>query len=336
MATFTAIASGKANEAGTWDKVALVPGAEDEIVMGGSFEVKMDATLSVLKVELKEKGKINLSKALTVTGTGVALKASGETSVTQSATGKFTLAVAAGSTMELSCAVDMKVVLFQGSATSKYKLTEKLTASTSVTLKAGIITTSNNEISVGSFFFESATAKELVLGSSVIKCSATGESWQAGTGVGLTIKAETSTIELTNTEATFSAASLTYNILTFTGKVIKITGSGTFTTINFSLTGTESERSVEFTEAATITFTTITKSAGTQKWASNKAATAYKLKKASGTLSVEQVLLKDSTAEGGATFTDIKTGAETTNVSGNTGWTFETVSASSVVPLMVF
>lgn len=324
MAVLTAKESGSAKTAKTWTPEEE-PKSTSELVIPTGIEVKFDTTITVAKLETTGGAKLNLTKGLTIGGAGNSLKLSSETVVSVTSVGKFNLSPPSTSTTEpITGGKDLVSLTIAGTATSKIKLTEKLTASTGLTLKGGLLTTANQEISCGFFNFEAATTKELILGSSIIKCTGTGEAWAAGTGFGLTIKAETSTIELTNESATFLGAGFTYNVVKFTGKIVTIRPGGcTIPTLELLLTGTEAEREVNFELGSVLTFTTMTKASGTIKFNSSSAGSAYKLKKASGTLTVKQVLLKDSTAEGGATFVDVKTASETTNISGNTGWTFE-------------
>lgn len=216
-------------------------------------------------------------------------------------------------------------MFFAASATTKYKLASKLTASTEIVVKAGILQTENQEVSAGTMVTEGAANKELILGSSTVKLTATTP-WTMQTGEGnLTIKAETSTIECTNASATFNSGNYKYNAVTFTGTKATINGGGEYTSLNFSLTGTEAEREIQVAKTTAITVASITKSAGTIKLASTEAGKAFKIIKTSGTLEIEKATIKDSTAEGGATFKDING----TDAGGNTGWTFETVVAGS-------
>lgn len=95
-------------------------------------------------------------------------------------------------------------------------------------------------------------------------------------------------------------------------------------------------RAVQFASAATVVITeelAISGSAGNLVTVTaSTGASAAILKKTSGIVAVDYVSLKDSKAEGGATF---YAGAHSTNVSGNSGWAFEEGPQKSQYPAAV-
>jgi hypothetical protein len=99
--------------------------------------------------------------------------------------------------------------------------------------------------------------------------------------------------------------------------VVTFLGSNTFNaftinapkTVTFTVSTTQTISSFVATGSSGNVITINTTSAGT----------AATLSKSSGIVSCDWLSLKDSTATGGATF---YAGANSTNVSGNTGWTF--------------
>jgi hypothetical protein len=106
---------------------------------------------------------------------------------------------------------------------------------------------------------------------------------------------------------------------------LTIAGSNTITTIANSVQPT----SFSFTSGTTQTITnwTVSGTAGNLVTIiSSTAGTAATLSKASGTVSSDYLSLKDSTATGGATW---YAGANSTNVSGNSGWIFTGPPAAS-------
>lgn len=109
---------------------------------------------------------------------------------------------------------------------------------------------------------------------------------------------------------TFAVAGCSFNKLDLSaaaGRVIKLAGEKTFTVKEAVATGSAGK-------LVTIESTT--------------AGKAWILKCTSGTISWDYVSLKDSKAEGGATF---YAGANSTNVSGNSGWTFTAPEAAPTV-----
>jgi len=109
--------------------------------------------------------------------------------------------------------------------------------------------------------------------------------------------------------------------------ILTINGSGTFTGLAISGTRT---KSIKFDAPKTTTITTPTffsgVSGGVITIASTTASTAATISCASGTVSSDYLSLQDSTATGGASF---YAGANSTDVSGNTGWVFTAPPASN-------
>lgn len=335
MAVLTAKKTGKASEAATWTPEEA-PGAASELVVPTGIEVKFEATLSVASLKTEGAAKLSLIKQLTVTGAGAALDLSIETvlSVTTAA-GKFSFAPGSGTIEPKTRGKDLVVLALTGTAApsgSKFKLVEALTASTEIIFKGGVWKTEGFEVVTGQIITEGVTAREVFLGASTIKLTGKTGGWFVSS---TTITAEGSTIQLTGTtgaEATnvnFKGEGAIYNVVTITAEKVKIQGSATFATLNLNSSGV-GVHTVIFAAGGVYTVTTLAKSAGALTLESETAATPFKFKKASGTVTLESVSLKDSTAEGGAEFKDVNG----TNVSGNTGWTFETSSTGSV-PLMV-
>ncbi len=143
----------------------------------------------------------------------------------------------------------------------------------------------------------------------------------AGTNVSVT---GTGTISLTSASAqTFSGGGIqTYPTLNQGGAgALTITGSNGFTDITntYSATGATT---ITFTAGTTQTVSNFTATGTVGKVLtinSSSAGSAATLSKASGTVSVDYMSIRDSTATGGASW---YAGANSTNVSGNTGWIF--------------
>lgn len=168
-----------------------------------------------------------------------------------------------------------------------------------------------------------SSTRTITMGSGTWTLSGTGTTWNASTTTGLTLNKDTSTIVVSNTSATaktFIGGGLTYNNVTFSGDNITVTGANTFNTLAINNAGLAN--GLKLTNGVTQTVTNITTNGSAGNLAilqSTSAGSAATISKASGTVSVDYMSIKDSTATGGATF---YAGANSTNVSGNTGWTF--------------
>lgn len=138
-----------------------------------------------------------------------------------------------------------------------------------------------------------------------------------------TLYSEESTIIIDDTSATlktFSGYDETYNNLTITGDNVKITGSNTFHTLTLNNDGLTNGTLFEAGETQTINTLDARGTSGNlvviQSTSSGSAAT---ISKSSGVVSCDYLSVKDSTATGGASW---YAGANSTSVSGNSGWTF--------------
>ena len=151
-----------------------------------------------------------------------------------------------------------------------------------------------------------------------------GGAWNAGTApTNLTITG-TGTVSLIGATAkTFAGGGLSYSGITLNqggAGALTITGSNTFGNITntYSATGATS---ILFTNGTTSTFTNWNASgtAGNVLTISSTVAATHTLSKASGIVSADYLSLTNSIATGGASW---YAGANSTNVSGNTGWLF--------------
>jgi hypothetical protein len=123
----------------------------------------------------------------------------------------------------------------------------------------------------------------------------------------------------------------TFGGLILSGKNIIVTGANTFASLALNNLGDTTGVTLPASTTTTVTgaITTTASSGNVAKLISSSAGTAATLSKASGTVSVDWVSVKDSTATGGATF---YAGANSTNVSGNTGWIFTAPPATGGRP----
>lgn len=219
-----------------------------------------------------------------------------------------------------------------------YTLQDAFTTAGAIQLISATLDTNN--FNVTSLIFSSGvtTTRSLILGTTtwtLLQTTATNV-WNAF-ATGLTMSAGSSTIVIGTASAntrTFAGAGFTYGTLTYTvaGSTgqLTITGANTFTGISFQPSGTA--RTIVFPNATT---TTVTSAAGWQVFGtagqlatvtSASAGSAFTLAIPSGVVSSDYISLKDSTASGATPF---YAGANSTNVSGNTGWLFTAAPSSN-------
>lgn len=156
-----------------------------------------------------------------------------------------------------------------------------------------------------------------------------GDDWSnAGT-----ISAGTSRILFTGSAAkTFVGGGATYYILDQGGSgALTVSGSNAFNDIqnSYKTTGATTIRLTAGTTQTVSNFTASGESGRVLTLDSTSAGSAATLSKASGTVTVDYLSIKDSTATGGATWN----ATNSTNVSGNTGWNFVASGAEVIVPL---
>lgn len=186
-----------------------------------------------------------------------------------------------------------------------------------------------NDFTVTAASFSMANAATVYAGNGTWIATGNGTPWSLGAST--TWDAEGSTIVLTNTAASnknFNASGRTYYNVTFSGDNITVLGSNTFNG-TFAVNNAGLTNGLKITSGTTQTlnggFATNGSSGSLAKLLSTTAGSAATLTKSSGTISVDYMSIKDSTATGGAAW---YAGANSTNVSGNTGWIFSTLSSA--------
>lgn len=226
--------------------------------------------------------------------------------------------------------------IFNGSGAS-WILTGSVVLGVFAQLKliAGTLNTNGVSISCGNVFISGATTRSLTLGSSQITLTGTNTTvWDATTVTNLTSSLASSSIIIgvadSNTR-TFKGGGLTYGNLSYilggsTGE-LDITGSNTFSTINFS--DGSNARSLKFTAGTTTTITNqfnIYGSSGKLITIDSLTGAAHTLSKSSGIVACDYLSLTNSQAGGGATW---YAGSHSVDNGGNTGWIFTDPPASS-------
>lgn len=212
--------------------------------------------------------------------------------------------------------------------TGTYTLQDDLNFGTGIptaalNLTAGTLNANDKNITAPFFNTSNSNVRTLSLGSGTMTLTGTGTVFTAATSTNLTLTTSTSTINITDTSATsktFAGGSKTYYNLTATGDNIIVSGSNTFNTLRLANAGLTTGLSLTAGTTQTVSSMTNNGSAGNlTKLISTSAGTPAIISKTSGNVSLDYMSIKDSTATGGAVF---YAGANSTNVSGNTGWFF--------------
>lgn len=206
-----------------------------------------------------------------------------------------------------------------------WQLQDNLTITTGkgITLTNGTLDRNGKNISTGNFVSNNSNVRSLLIsGSGTITLIDTGTVWNFATTTNLTLTATGSTIiisDVSATSKTFAGGGKTYGTITVTGDNVIISGANTFA-LNLNNAGLTTGLVLTAGVTQTVTAITTNGSAGNlAKIVSSSSGSPATISKSSGTVSLDYVSIKDSTASGGASF---YAGANSTNVSGNTGWIF--------------
>jgi len=193
-----------------------------------------------------------------------------------------------------------------------------------LTLTAGILDLAGFTYTASTSAATAAGTKNLTFNGGTLVCSAaTTTAWNNAQPTNFTTTAGTGTGIISMTAATaktFVGGGSTYNCTLRQGGAgaLTISGSNTFNDI----TNSTQPATVTFTAGTTQTFTnfSLTGTAGNLITInSSSAGSQATLSKSSGTVSVDYLSIRDSNATGGAAW---YAGANSTNVSNNTGWIF--------------
>lgn len=202
-----------------------------------------------------------------------------------------------------------------------------------LTLTEGTLTTNNNPITTTSFTGTGTNARTLNLGSSIVTLTASsGNPFLVSTWTNFTFNADTSTLIISDTGANTKAFIASGATATFYN--IQVTGGGTGAVIftfgalqkNINTLTINGPKTIQFSGSSITSLNNliINSSPGNVvTMSSATAATAFTLTKASGIVMCDYLSLQDSAATGGATW---YAGSHSTNVSGNSGWIFNTPS----------
>lgn len=209
--------------------------------------------------------------------------------------------------------------------TGGWTLTGPLTLAnaSSFSVTKGTFNSGNFNITAGAFVSSSVNVRSVTLGTSTLTLNATsGTPWSTATITNLTFSGANSTMIVNDAATgakTFAGGGLTYGNVSVTPGgtgAVTFSGANTFNTLTFT-----GPKSVIFTSSVTQTATAFSftgTSGNLVTITASSSGTAADLSQASGTVCANFVSLKDSAAAGGASFF----AANSTNVSGNSGWTF--------------
>lgn len=230
---------------------------------------------------------------------------------------------------------------FGGTYSLSDALTLSATAALSLNILAGSFATNNYNVTCGRFVATGTLTRSVTLGTSIFSLGITsGSAAIAAATTGLTWSAYYATFNITTASAstrsidlqTLSIGKLSYTVAGSTG-IMTITSSGTIN--DFSFSDTTNARTLQLTAGVTLTCIRFNVNGTLGKLMTlqtSSAGTAATLSIANGITSVDYLSIKDSTATGGAAF---YAGVNSTNVSGNTGWTF-TASPTDSNMLLTF
>ena len=207
-----------------------------------------------------------------------------------------------------------------------WTLGSAFTTSQNITLTNGTFDTSASNYAVTCFQFSSSNSNIRTLNVNASTFTITSGGWTCTTSTNLTVLGSGATVKMAASviAKTFAGGSLNWGAITLDqggSTLLTISGSNTFAGISNSYNATGAT-SIRFTSGTTQTVTSFTAtgtSGNVLTIDSTTPGTAATLSQASGTVSVNYVSIQDSTATGGATW---NVDANSTNVSGNTGWIF--------------
>jgi hypothetical protein len=252
-------------------------------------------------------------------------------------TSAFTFAATSGTSTITSNSKTMDFPVTFNGVGGTWSCADALTmgSTRTLTLTNGTLDLNGKTLTVGSAFTTAAGTKNLTFNGGTLACpstSITAFNNAAPTGFTTTAGTGTGSISMTSASAkTFVGGGSTYNCSLNQGGAgaLTITGANTFNDITNSYKATGAT-SILFTAGTTNTFSNWNASgtAGNLLTINSVTAATHTLSKASGIVNVDYLSVTNSTATGGASW---YAGANSTNVSGNTGWIFSAAPAGAVL-----
>lgn len=226
--------------------------------------------------------------------------------------------------------------------TGSWTLMDTMTVNTLVLWDSGNLDISNRTVNWGALDLSATTnARTFNITNATVNITGNNTTstisnnvWDFGTsaGTGITLTSTGSTINFTDATAnnkTIQLGGKTYNAINISSGgagIVILRSSPSVATLTIN-----APKSVRFQQGQTFTITSALNATGTAgniiTIDSNTAGSAATISKASGEVSCDYLSLKDSAATGGASF---YAGANSTNVSGNSGWTFTAPPTPSI------
>ncbi len=203
-----------------------------------------------------------------------------------------------------------------------------------LTLVNGAATASSITISIGHFSSSNSNTRAVDFQSCTLILTGTGTVWNVATATNFVLNNNGDsniTIEVNDTSSTsktFAGGGYAfYDEITFSGDNIIVSGSNTFVTFNVNNAGLTN--GLKLTAGTTQTITSLFANNGgagnLTKLLSTSSGSQATLS-SNGTINVDYMSIKDSNAIGGATWNP---GANSVNVSGNSGWLFPSTASNS-------
>ncbi len=222
---------------------------------------------------------------------------------------------------------------------STYTLADDMIMDASRTLafSSGTFTANGFNVTAGLISSSNSAVRTINMGSGTWTASGVGTVWQFSTMTNITFNSDTSTLVISDTSAstkTFAHGSgiTMYNLSITTGGAGAIIFGANSTSWNDVTVTGGSTKTLSFTAGAGSAHTirnawNISGAAGNLiTLQSGTPGSPFFLSKSSGAVTSDYLSIQDSTAQGGASW---YAGANSTNVSGNTGWVFTGLSLTT-------
>jgi hypothetical protein len=295
--------------------VTVSSGANCRDLSFGSGATALDAVMT-----LAGTATMSIAGSLTLVSTNLTVTYTGIISFTATTTGKTI--TSAGKTLA--------TIAFNGTG-GEWTLQDAFNCTSSLTVTRGSFNSNGMAVTCSAINSNNANTRAITLGTSTVSLTGTGTIFNITNLTGLTFSAASSTINFTSTSTT----ARTFNLGSTTGLVfgtIGINGSTTNSSTSFAYGSmTVNTLSSNKTVAHTINFSfsgtafnvtnfNISGRAGNLVTINSTfPPTAGTISKSSGIVSSDYLSIQNSIATGGATW---YAGANSTNVSNNTGWIF--------------
>jgi hypothetical protein len=301
--------------------VTVTGGAVCQNMSFGSGATALDAVMT-----LAGSAAWSISGSLTLVSTNLSVTYTGFITFTATTTGKTI--TTAGQTLNL--------VTFNGTG-GGWTLQDALNLTSGIILTRGSFDTNGMSVTCSSIASSNSNVRTLTLGTSTISLTGVGTIWNTTGIINLTFSGASSTINLTNNTISSriftigSANTLVFGNLGINGATSTSTTTITFGNITFNTISSNKTvaHTLNFSTSGTgnVTNFNITGTAGNVvTLGSNLTPTPFIISKSSGIVSSDYLRIQDSIATGGATW---YAGANSTNVSGNTGWIFTAPPAAT-------